>query len=127
MTKLVTVLQMIARLLGALQIFLGVAIWVGFRAVVAAHAILGSLFVLDAWIIGVIALFALPRRTLPLLMLLLGGAVLWFGVAQTSLLAGPTHWAVQVLHLLLGLALLGLTESVGKAVRVHHAALARDT
>lgn len=126
MPKLVTILQMIARLLGALQILLGVAIWVGFRGVVATHAMLGVLFVLDVWVISVTALFALPRRTLPLLVLLLGGAVLWLGVAQTSLLVGSAHWTVQVLHLLLGLALLGLAESLGKAVRIHKAPARAD-
>lgn len=119
MPKLVTVLLMIARLLGVLQIVLGVAIWVGFAGVVAVHAILGSLLVLDAWIIGLIALFALSKRALPLLLLVFGGAVMWFGVAQTSLLVGSAHWAIRVLHLLLGIALLGLIEALAKAIRLH--------
>jgi hypothetical protein len=126
MTKLVTVLQMIARLLGLVQIVLGVCVWIGYRAVVPLHAILGSLFVLDVWVIAVIALFALPRRTLALIVLLFGGVVLWFGMAQTTLLIGSAHWAVQLLHLLFGLALLGLAEALGKAVRVHKSAARVD-
>jgi hypothetical protein len=120
MTKLVTILQMIARLLGVVQILLGLAIWLGFATgIVPVHSAIGSLFVLDVWVIAVIALFALDRRTLPLLVLALGGIVLWFGMAQTTLLVGQGHWAVRLLHLLLGLALLGLAESLGKAVRIH--------
>jgi hypothetical protein len=123
MTKLVTILLMLARLFGVVLILLGAAIWLGFgKGITPVHAALGSLFVLDAWIIAVIALFALPSRTLPLLVLALGGAVLWFGVAQTTLLVGTGHWAVRLLHLLLGVALLGLVDSLGRAVRLHRQA-----
>jgi len=101
MTKFLTILLMVARLLGVILILLGAAIWLGFGAgITATHAILGSLFVLDAWIIALIALFALPRRALPLLV-------------------GTGHWAVRLLHLLLGVALLGLVESLARAVRLH--------
>jgi hypothetical protein len=120
MPKLLTILLMVARLLGVILILLGAAIWFGFGAgITATHAILGSLFVLDAWIIAIIALFALPSRTMPLLVLVLGGVVAWFGGAQTTLLVGNGHWAVRLLHLLLGVALLGLIESLAKAVRLH--------
>jgi hypothetical protein len=114
---------MLARLLGVVLILLGAAIWLGFgRGITPVHAALGSLFVLDVWIVAVIALFVLTARTLPLLVLALGGVVVWFGVAQTTLLVGNAHWAVRVLHLLLGVALLGLVESLGKAVRLHRTA-----
>lgn len=123
MTKLVVILLMLARLLGLILILLGVAIWIGFgRGITNVHAALGSVFVLDVWIVAVIALFVLTARGLPLLVLALGGVVVWFGVAQTTLLVGGAHWAVRLLHLLLGVALLGLVESLGKAVRVHRAA-----
>ncbi|HXT15987.1 MAG TPA: hypothetical protein VN706_10195 [Gemmatimonadaceae bacterium] len=122
MSKLVTILLMLARTLGALLVLLGISIWVGFGGVTPVHAALGSLFVLDAWIIALIALFALPKRLLPLLVLALGGIVAWLGVAQTTLLVGSAHWAVRLVHLLLGLALLGLVESLGKAVRLHQRA-----
>ena len=120
MTKFLTILLMIARLLGVVLLLLGAAIWLGFgTGLTATHAILGSLFVLDAWIIAIIALFALPARALPLLLLALGGVVAWFGGAQTSLLVGTGHWAIRLLHLLLGVAMLGLIEALAKAVRLH--------
>lgn len=119
MKKFVTVLLMIARLLGVLQIVLGLLIWFGFPTIIPVHAIIGSLFILDGWVIAVIALFDLSKRTLPLLVLLFGGAVLWFGVAQSTMLPGSMHWSIRLVHLLSGLAMLGLIESLGKAVRVH--------
>ncbi|HVX39933.1 MAG TPA: hypothetical protein VHB25_10200 [Gemmatimonadaceae bacterium] len=115
---------MIARLLGVVQIVVGVAIWIrgASQGVVAFHAAAGSLFVLALWIIGVIALFALPRRGLALFTLLWGGLVLWFGMAQTTLLVGSAHWAIRVAHLLVGLAAMGLAEALGGATRRHWAA-----
>jgi hypothetical protein len=122
MSKTVAVLQMLARLLGVVQILIGLAIWFGWaKSAVAFHSVAGSLFVLVVWIIAIIALFALPRRTLPLITLLVGGVVLWFGMAQTTLLVGSAHWAVRLAHLLIGLATMGLSESLSKAVKLHHA------
>lgn len=124
MNRFVTILLMLARLLGVVQIILGLAIWPGGRSLAALHAALGSIFVLAAWILAVIGLFALPKRMVALFTLLLGGAVMWFGVAQTTLLVGNAHWAVRLAHLLLGIALLGLIEVLAKAVRVHRASVA---
>lgn len=123
MTKTVAVLQMLVRLLGVVQILVGLAIWFGWaKPAVAFHSAIGSLFVLVVWIIAIIALFALSHRALPLITLLVAGLALWFGMAQTTLLVGSAHWAVRLAHLLVGLATLGLAESLSKAVKRHHAA-----
>lgn len=125
MTKTVAVLQMLARLLGVVQILVGLAMWFGWASsAIAFHSALGSLFVLVVWIIAIIALFALSHRTLPLITLLVGGVALWFGMAQTTLLVGSAHWSVRLAHLLVGLATLGLAEALATAVKRHHAALA---
>jgi hypothetical protein len=123
MSKTVAVLQMLARLLGVAQILVGLAIWfAGARAAVAFHSAAGSLFVLVVWIIAIIALFALSQRALPLITLLVAGIALWFGMAQTTLLVGSGHWAIRLAHLLVGLATMGLSESLSKAVKIHNAA-----
>jgi len=127
MAKTVTVLRMFARLLGVVQILVGLAIWIGWaKSAVAFHSAIGSLFVLVVWIIAIIALFVLSTRALPLLTLLIAGITLWFGMAQTTLLVGGAHWAVRLAHLLVGLATIGLAESLGKAVKVHIAARSVD-
>ena len=111
---------MLARLLGVVQILLGLGLWLGWAPnVVMLHTALGSLFVLTVWIIGAIALFALSKRGVALFTLLWGALVLWLGMAQTTLLPGAGHWAVRVAHLLVGLAAMGLVESLGKAVKLH--------
>ena len=121
MRKLVKPLLLLARLLVAAQLVLGLLVWSGMTNVTQLHVALGSLFVLDLWALGLIALFALPQRRLPLLTLLMGGVILWFGVAQRTLLVGSAHWAVRIAHLLLSIAALGLVEPLAKAVMQHHA------
>jgi hypothetical protein len=116
----VTVLQMLARLLFAAQILIGFAMWFGWAPNAAVlHTALGSAFVLVAWIMGAIALFALEKRSVALFTLLWGALVLWLGMAQTTLLPGGLHWAVRLTHLLVGVAAMGLVESLGKAVKLH--------
>ncbi|HXD47139.1 MAG TPA: hypothetical protein VN600_00105 [Gemmatimonadaceae bacterium] len=123
MRKTVAVLAMLGRLLGVIQILVGLAIWFGFAAgAVAFHMAVGSLFVLVLWIVGLIALFVLDKRGLALFTLLWGGLVLWFGMAQTTLLVGTGHWAIRLAHLLVGMAAIGLVESLGKATKAHYAA-----
>ena len=114
---------MLGRLLGVIQILVGLAIWFGFAAgTVAFHMAVGSLFVLVLWIVGLIALFVLDKRGLALFTLLWGGLVLWFGMAQTTLLVGSAHWVIRLAHLLVGMAAIGLVESLGKATKAHYAA-----
>jgi hypothetical protein len=120
MRPIVLVLQMLARLLFVAQILIGFAIWFGWAPnAVTLHTALGSLFVLVLWIISAIALFALSKRGVALFGLLWGGLVLWFGMAQTTLLPGAQHWAIRLTHLLVGLAAMGLAESLGRAVKLH--------
>jgi len=122
MRPTVTILLILARLLGVLQLVVGLAMWFGALPHAAAfHTMAGSLFVLVLWIIAVIALFALSSRGVALVALLWGGLVLWLGMAQTTLLAGSAHWAIRLAHLLVGIAAIGLAESLGKAVRSHWA------
>jgi hypothetical protein len=121
MRNLIKALLMLARLLVTVQIVLGLLIWFGNTiSLRQVHIALGSLFVLDLWILGVIALFALSARGLSLLTLLMGGVIMWLGVAQTTLLVGPAHWAVRLVHLLLGVAAMGLVEPLTKALLAHY-------
>lgn len=119
MRNFIKTLLMIARALVAAQIVLGLLIWFGKISLTQAHIGLGSLFVLDLWVLGVIALFALSARGLSLLTLLMGGVIMWLGVAQTTLLVGSAHWAVRILHLLLGVSAMGLVEPLTKALLSH--------
>ncbi|HEY4304825.1 MAG TPA: hypothetical protein VGM82_10180 [Gemmatimonadaceae bacterium] len=120
MRNLVKVLLMLARLLVAVQVILGLLIWFGTISVTQIHIALGSIFVLDVWVLAIIALFALSARGLSLFSLLLGGIIMWLGVAQRTMLLGPMHWAVRVVHLLLGVSAMALIEPLSKALLAHY-------
>jgi YVTN family beta-propeller protein len=124
MTRLITILIMIARLLGVAQIITGFAFWFGWMPDTSPHFGMGSLLVLVVWTIALIGLFALPKRGVALMTLFWGGLVLWFGMAQTTFLVGGAHWVIRVAHLLVGVSMLGLAESIAKAVKTHAAARA---
>jgi hypothetical protein len=46
-----------------------------------------------------------------------GLVVLVLGMTQTSLLPGSSHWVIQVLHLLIGMAAVGSGEAIGGRLR----------
>ncbi|HEX5690335.1 MAG TPA: hypothetical protein VFX76_10060, partial [Roseiflexaceae bacterium] len=60
------------------------------------------------WIVGVGQAFA-RGGSWPLAAgaLLLGMLVIFVGINQSSLLVGPLHWVVKVVHLLLGILAVG--------------------
>jgi hypothetical protein len=121
MRNLVKTLLMLARLLVAAQVILGLLIWFGpMISLTQLHIALGSLFVLDLWLLAGIALFALSARGLSLFTLLLGAVIMWFGVAQRTMMPGDLHWAVRVVHLLLGISGMALAEPLSKALLAHY-------
>jgi len=122
MTTFVKALLFFARIFFGIQLVLGALIWFKDTSLVQVHVIQGGLFVLVIWILAIIALFVLDKRGLPLLTLLMGGVILWFGVAQRTFLVGSGHWAIRVLHLLLGVAAMGLVEPLAKAVLARYRA-----
>ena len=88
MTRLTTILIMIARLLGVAQLLTGFAFWFGWMPNTSPHFGMGSLLVLVVWIIALIGLFALPKRGVALMTLMWGALVLWFGMTQATLWRG---------------------------------------
>ncbi len=128
MTPTLTALLILARALGVFQIVTGFALWFGWLPhAVAIHIALGSLLVLVLWMVSLISLFVLSQRAVPLIALFWGGLVLWLGMAQTTLALGSAHWAIRVAHLVVGLAALGLIESLAKATKLHWSARSTGT
>jgi len=120
MRKFLFAAQMLVRIAGAAQILLGFLIWFGIGAsLVQLHFAIGGIFVLALWIVAVIALFVLPTRGMALLALIWGALVLWLGMAQTTLMVGSMHWVIRVVHLLVGLAAIGLGDRLAAAVNRH--------
>jgi hypothetical protein len=113
MRSTVTALQMGIRVVGVVQLALGVLFWTGNAlGLVDLHQLLGILLVLGLWTQAVLAARAGVEPRLVAVAAVWGLIVPIVGLTQTNLLTGSLHWVIQVIHLLLGLGLLGLAETL---------------
>ncbi len=101
-----------------LALILGILFWTGnATSLVLVHMGLGILAVLSLWTLG--AAIASTKGGIGLAI----GAFVWgilvaaLGLTQGTLLAGSTHWVIQILHLLVGLAAIGLGEMLARRYR----------
>jgi hypothetical protein len=118
MSMTLTTFQWVVRVAGVLALFLGLLFWTGDAlALVPVHMLLGVLTVLGLWLLAATA----SQLGVPMGMVIgagiLGLLVLGLGIIQPSLMPGSGHWVVQVVHLLLGMAAIGLAEMIGSRVR----------
>ena len=107
----------IVRVSGTLQLVLGVLFWAGHAyTYVPVHIINGLLIVLTLWTVAVLALVARTHRRLAVFGLMWGVALPAFGIYQAAVLTGSLHWIVRVIHLLMGLAAMGVAGTLGQAI-----------
>ena len=125
MRSTVTAIQMAIRVLGVVQLVLGIAFWTGNAlGLVDLHQLIGILLVLGLWTQAALA----HRAGVPAS--LVAGAAVWgllvpiVGLAQRDLLPGSAHWVIQVIHLLLGIGLLALAENLATRARARLAPVA---
>jgi hypothetical protein len=107
----------IVRVAGTVQLVLGTLFWTG-RAYtyVPLHIVSGAVIVLTLWTLAVLALVARTRRGLAVFGLLWGLALPALGMRQATLLVGPMHWIVRVIHLLMGFSAMGVAGTLGGAI-----------
>ena len=108
----VRIASIVLRIGGALAVILGILFWSGNALnLVPIHMLLGLLVVLSLWIVGIGQAFS-SGGSWPLAggALLLGLLVIVVGMTQSSLLVGPFHWVIQVVHLLLGILAVGIGQ-----------------
>lgn len=108
--------QIAARLIAVVQVVLGVLFWTGHAdSLVNVHIAIGLLLVVDLWIAVGLGLRAGAPIGLAALALAWSVGMPIFGLIQTNLLPGSPHLVVQVVHLVVGLAGVGLVEALAGA------------
>lgn len=108
----------VVRLGGLVMIVLGVLFWTGNALTfVQEHMTLGLIVVLALWVLAAAAMQKGVGVGLILGAFLTGLAVIVVGMTQTRLLPGSAHVIIQVIHLLLGLALISLGEILTARLR----------
>jgi hypothetical protein len=95
---------------GLLALILGLLIWTGTALnLVQMHMLLGLLAVGALWVIGIGQAFSMGGSWIIAGCALVVGAILMFiGMTQASLMVGAFHWIIQLLHLALGLLVIGI-------------------
>ena len=125
MRSTITATQMGIRVVWLVQLALGVLFWTGnATGLVDLHQLLGILLVLALWTQAVLAARAGVEPRLVAVAAIWGLVVVIVGLTQTSLLTGSLHWLVQVIHLLLGIGLIGLAERLATGAKARLAAVA---
>jgi hypothetical protein len=113
MRSAVTALHRAIPAVGVVQLGLGLLFWTGNAlALVDLHQLLGVLLVLGLWTLAALAARAGVERGLVAGAAVFGLVVPIVGFTQRALLPGSAHWVIQVIHLLLGIGLIGLAENL---------------
>ena len=110
----------VLRITGLIQIVLGLLFWTNNAfSLIPIHILVGFVLVLALWALAILAGLAGVSRRPVVLALVWGLIVPIFGLTQSQILPGPAHWVIEVLHLLVGLAAIGLgarlTRLIGQA------------
>ena len=95
---------------GLLALILGLLLWNNIALnLIQMHMLLGILAVGALWVIGVgQALAKGGSWIVAAVALVVGVAMVSLGMTQSSLVVGEFHWLIQLLHLLLGLLVVGI-------------------
>jgi hypothetical protein len=125
MRSTITALQMGIRAVWLVQLALGLAFWTGNAlGLVDLHQLLGILLVLALWTTAVLAYRAGVPAGMVAAAAVYGLLVAIVGLTQRELLSGSAHWVIEVIHLLLGIGLIGLAENLATRAKARLAPVA---
>jgi hypothetical protein len=111
----ITTLQWLIRLTGLIQIVLGVIFWLGYALnLISLHMLIGFVLVLALWVLALLAARSGVKMSFVVLAIVWGVITLALGMTQTQLLPGAFHWVIQVIHLVVGLAAMGLGDRLAQ-------------
>ncbi|UQN08126.1 hypothetical protein [Deinococcus sp. QL22] len=113
MNNIVHVLRWMIRIAGLVALGLGLALWNGTGYdLLSIHQGLGFLISAALLLMAVLGFGQRVSPSLLVLALLWGLAVPAVGSLQGRLLPGDGHWIIEVIHLLLGLGAIALSEII---------------
>jgi hypothetical protein len=122
-----TIIQIVIRVLGLILIVLGLLFWTGNALTfIGLHMLIGMTLVLLIWALAIMAARSGAGLGLMTLGLVWGLIVVALGMTQTRLLPGDFHWVIKALHLLVGIAALGIAERLADAIKHAGAAKAQQ-
>jgi hypothetical protein len=112
------IIQNAVRLIGVILIVLGFMFWTGHAFnLVPIHIKLGISLAGLLWILAILGMVARLNPVLTIVAILWGALVVIFGMRMGAWLPGAAHEAIRVLHFLIGLAAIGLSESLSARIK----------
>jgi len=117
-----SILQMVVRFTGLIQLVLGIVFWAGrAKSMVNFHIALGSILAIALLILAFHAYRAKVSLWLVILSVVWAFGLPAWGLAQDHILPGSYNWITQVLHVLCGIGAIGLAEMLGARLRKKNA------
>ena len=108
--------QIVARIVVVVLVVLGIIVWTGHGdSLIPVHIAIGLLLVVDLWVAVALGLRSGAPVGLAVLALVWSVGMPVFGLVQANLVPGDGHVAIQVLHLVVGLAAVGLVEALARS------------
>ena len=105
---------MVLRIAVLFNLITGIIFWTGNAdPLQIVHILVGIIAVLALWTLGIIQGLRGGNYGLSAAAIVVGLLLALVGLFQTGWLTGSNHWIIQVIHLLLGIAAIGLGEMIG--------------
>ena len=106
----IRITSMVLSFAGLLALILGLLIWTaGASNLIQMHMLLGLLAVAALWVIGIgQAVSKGGSWPIAICALIVGAIMVLLGWNQSPLMVGPFHWVIQIVHLVLGLLVIGM-------------------
>lgn len=126
MARIAPVMSGIVRYGGLLVLVLGMLLWTGtMDGLKDIHMLFGILVVLALWLLSV-AFMQATKGGMPLVAsaVVLGLAQPILGMTQEQILPTTGHWVIQIIHLLLGVGVIGVGEMMTMRMKKARAAVA---
>ena len=116
---LVRITVNVLRIAALLALILGFIFWTSDTrgTLVPIHMLLGIIVTLTLLILGGVIMTVKGGLGLGIAAIVLAIIVPIIGLTQTQLLGGSLHWIIQVIHLLIGLAAIGMGEMIAGRYR----------
>jgi len=112
-----TIAQVLIRICGPIALVLGVLFWIGNAlTLLPVHMLAGIVLIFALWILAILTANSGVQRGLVALAILWGLIVPILGITQNQLVPGALHWVIQVLHLLIGIAAMGLGNGPARRI-----------
>jgi len=118
MRTITILLQNGVRLFGVILLVLGFLFWSKHSYnLVPLHRWLGIILVVMLWALAGVGIRAGVKLGLILTAILWGALTVFFGMTMGGLLPGRIHELIRIVHLLIGLGAIGLSESLSVRIK----------